>query len=65
MSLGVIELFALASVCVAAVFFMLVFLRALLREAIRPRVRLSERRERISATPVSREHDSRRLDRAA
>jgi hypothetical protein len=61
----VIELFALASVCGAAVFFMLVFLRALLREAIRPRIRLSERRERIRATPVKKEHDSRQLDRAA
>jgi hypothetical protein len=36
LSLGVIGLFALASVCGAVVFFMLVFLRAFLREARPP-----------------------------
>src|ERR1700730_17728802 len=60
---------AFASVCGAAVFFMLVFLRALLREA-RSRARITEirfpeRREGISATPSTVEPSPTRLDQAA
>src|SRR6267154_5150180 len=51
--LGVIGSFAFASVCGAAVFFMLVFLRALLREVVSPPIQFTERRERITVTPVS------------
>jgi hypothetical protein len=62
--------FALASVCGAAVFFMLMFLRAFLRDARRPRIRatkirFTETQPRISATPVSIEHNSRQMDRVA
>jgi len=63
------ESFAFASVSGAAVFFMLIFLRALLRDG-KPRTRSAEiryrgRRERVRATPVSIEHSDRRLDRVA
>ena len=66
---AVIRGIAFASVCGAAVLFMLVFLRALLREA-RPRarfteIRFPESRETISAAPISVEPTSRRLDKAA
>jgi hypothetical protein len=63
------ESLALASVCGGAVFFMLVFLRALLKEAS-PRNRSAEirfmgKRERGRATPVSIEQSDRRLQRVA
>jgi hypothetical protein len=64
LSLAVIKLFALASVCGVAVFFMLLFLRAFLREA-RPGIFFPERRERISAMPVRMERNSKRWDRVA
>jgi hypothetical protein len=64
-----IRYIAFASVCGAAVFFMLVFLRALLREArSRARVteiRFPERRDGIGATLISVEPNSRRLKKVA
>jgi hypothetical protein len=65
----VIESLALASVCGAAVFFMLIFLRALLREA-RPPARFTEtlliaRQEKINAIPLLIKPDSRQFDRVA
>jgi hypothetical protein len=56
---------AVASVCGAAVFFMLVFLSALLREAIRSRSHVAGKREKINAVPISIQDDSGQLDRAA
>jgi hypothetical protein len=50
--LDVITFFALTSISVAAVLFMLVFLRAILREAPRHHARLTEVRERVSTTVV-------------
>ena len=50
--------FVFASICGAAVFFMLVFLRALLREAAKPPIGLIEKL-------VSIQHGSRHLDQAA
>jgi len=41
----VIALFALISICTGSVFFMLAFVRALLREARRPRARLAARHD--------------------
>jgi hypothetical protein len=56
---------ALASLCGAAVFFLLLFLRALLSEVRRPRIRLIVKRKVATATPVSIEQSPTRLDRAA
>jgi hypothetical protein len=66
----VIGSFALAGVGGAAVAFMLVFLRALLREAIGPHIdstksQFTRRRESIVAAPASIEHNSGSLDRIA
>jgi len=52
------------SICGAAVFFMLTFLRAVLKEARKPRVRFNTL-QRTSVTPFSIEQKSPRLDRAA
>ena len=57
---------ALASVCGAAVFFMLVFLRGFLKDETRPRIRVTgirfmERRKGIRALSI--EHNSSQLDR--
>jgi hypothetical protein len=54
-----IEAFAFASISGVAVFFMLAFLYALLKEAVRSRdqfteIRFRERRETILRAPVSR-----------
>jgi hypothetical protein len=72
------EFLAVAIICCAAVFFMLIFLRALLAEA-KPAIRISQREKRekretrtperkrpegISPTPVSADNTSP-LDRAA
>jgi hypothetical protein len=56
---------AVASVCGAAVFFMLVFLSALLKETAQSRFQVTGKRERINAVAVSIQDRSRRLDRAA
>jgi hypothetical protein len=56
---------AVASVCGAAVFFMLVFLSALLKETAKSRFQVTGKREKINAVPVSIQDRSRRLDRAA
>jgi hypothetical protein len=58
-------LIAFMGVCGVAVLFMLTFLRALHREAKRPRIRFSSRREGTSLTNVSMEHSLPPLDRAA
>src|SRR6202023_835339 len=50
---SVIVPIAFTSVCGAAVFFMLTFLRALLKQARRPRARFTSRHERTRVTPVS------------
>ncbi len=60
---------ALVGICAAGVCFMLVFLRAVLRDT-RPRVRDTEvdlrtERGQIDVSSVSIEHHSRRADRAA
>jgi len=57
--------FALAGLCGTAVSFMLLFLRALLREVMRPRSRLIVKGKVAAAAPVSIEQSSTRLDRAA
>src|ERR1700683_4283518 len=58
---------ALASFCGAAVCFMLLFLRALLREVVgrRPRRQLIGRRKMARATPISIEQSSTHGDRAS
>jgi hypothetical protein len=52
-------------VCGVAVLFMLTFLRALHREATRPGIRFSGRRERTPPASVSMEHNLPDLGRAA
>ncbi len=52
-------------ICGAAVLFMLTFLRALHKEAKKPRIRFSSRQESTSLTNVSMEHGLPPLDRAA
>ena len=52
---------ALTSVCGAAVFFMLTFLRALLRDRRVPRTRFTSRDEKTQVTPVSPEDSSPHL----
>jgi hypothetical protein len=64
-----VESFALAGVCGVAVFFMLAFLYALLRDATKARFQVTElqfmeRREAISRTPRATEHNYGCLDRA-
>jgi hypothetical protein len=68
--IGMIEIYTLASVCGVAVFFMVGFLYALLREALTSRVpfteiRFMERRETIRRAPLSAEHSHGCLNRAA
>jgi hypothetical protein len=60
----VIALFALIGICSASVFFMLAFLRAVLREARRPRARLTDLSRKAGEAEVVVSEDSR-LDRAA
>ena len=57
--------FALAGLCGTAVFFMLVFLVALLKEATRPRVRRIVARKVAVATPVSIDQGSVKWEQAA
>ena len=52
-------------VCGVAVLFMLAFLRALHREARRPRIRFSSKRDRTPPASVSMEHNLPDLGRAA
>jgi hypothetical protein len=62
---GVIGSLLLAGVCGAAVFFMLIFLRALLKDRARPSDQSNALRVKVSDTSISVERNSRHFHRAA
>jgi hypothetical protein len=59
------DLFALAIVCGAGVFFMLVFLRALSRDTTKPPIHFTSQDQTFTATVVSIENNPNLKNRAA